>query len=578
MSLIFNEQAAPLSMSEPSSQVKLSSSSFLGKLQSVGVRLKLSVLITLSTLLFLAYQGISGMQQATQSIEDLYSQGMQQTIRAGKVLDALGNARSALLLAFQHEPASEFAKLHDHPTDKHITAINKSLTLLHHIVDNEILASDLLANEKAQVNRLVRQLDIVTDKGFNPALAALEAGNYTQANLILLKEINPVFKLVTEESQGFLDIQVAKGKANFEQAEQNINTFLYVVIITVVFSVLIISLLSLMIIRRINLASRQLEDTANKISTGDLTQRIHLTGSDEFTHIANYVNRIVANFQSIVKSTNQSTSQLARSAEENSAVAMQTKQNIVEQQQQTQLIATAIHQFTATVHEVAESASSALQASEHADSAASKGQYVVKDSIAMIESLSNEMQESVAAMQSLAHHAEDIGSVVDVIQSISEQTNLLALNAAIEAARAGEQGRGFAVVADEVRSLASRTQQSTQEIQQTIQSLQQGSRDATQRLVHGAENAQHTAIEAQKAGDALAEITKSVDQINALNAQIATAAEEQSSVTEEINRNITSISDISNQTACGAEQSSAASDELAQLAETMQAEIEAFSV
>jgi len=578
MSSLHNEQSVPLSMSEPSSQMKSNTPHFSGKLQSVAARLKLSVLLTLSALLFLAYQGISGMQQATLSIENLYSQGMQQTIRAGKVLDELGNARTALLLSFQHDPASEFAKLHGHPIDKHITAINKSLTLVHHIVDNEILASDLDADEKAELEKVTHALDYITDKGFKPALAALEAGDYTQANLILLKEINPDFKLVTEEMQKFLDIEVAEGKAHFEEAEQHANSFLYSVIITVVFCVLIISLLSLMIIKRINLATRQLEDTANKISTGDLTQRIRLTGNDEFTHIANYVNQIVASFQSIVKSTHQSTSLLARSAEENSAVAMQTRQNIVEQQQQTQLIATAIHQFTATVNEVAQSASSASQASEHADSAASKGQSVVKDSIAMIESLSNEMQESVAAMQSLAQHAEDIGSVVDVIQSISEQTNLLALNAAIEAARAGEQGRGFAVVADEVRSLASRTQQSTQEIQQTIQSLQQGSRDATQRLVHGAENAQHTAIEAQKAGDALAEITESVDQINAMNSQIATAAEEQSSVTEEINRNITSISDISNQTASGAEQSSAASDELAQLTETMRAEIEAFSV
>jgi methyl-accepting chemotaxis protein len=564
------------SINNPSSQVK--SSRFLEKLQSVSARLKLSLVITLSALLFLAYQGISGMQQATLSIEDLYSQGMQHTIRAGKVLDELGNARSALLLSLQHSPTSEFAKLHDHPIDKHISAIKKSLKLLHNIVDNEILSSDLLADEKTQINRLVRQLDIVTDKGFDLALAELEVGNYRQANIILLKNINPAFKLVTQEAQGFLDIQIAEGKANFDQAKENISSFRFKVIIIVILNMLLLSFLSVKIIRRINLASLNLESTANKISTGDLTQRINLTGSDEFTHIADYVNQIVGSFQNIVKSTHQSTSLLACSAEENSAVSMQTKQNILEQQQQTQCIATAIHQFTATVREVAQSASSASQASEHTNNAASKGQQVVKESIAMIESLSIEMQESVSAMKSLALHAEDIGSVVDVIQSISEQTNLLALNAAIEAARAGEQGRGFAVVADEVRTLASRTQQSTQEIQKTIQNLQQGSRDATHRLEQGAENAQQAAIEAQKVGEALTEITESVDQINAMNAQIATAAEEQSSVTEEINRNISSISDISNQTASGAEQSSAASHELAKLAETMQAEIEKFKV
>lgn len=552
--------------------------SLFAKLQSVSARLKLSILFTLSALIFLAFQGFSGMQKATESIENLYLQGMQHTIRSGKILDELGNARSALLLSLQHDPTSSLAKLHNHEVELHIEAINESLRVLHNIVDNEILNSDLSSEEKVQVNQLVQQLDTITDSGFSPALTALKAGDYQQTNLILLKKINPAFKLVSKEAQGFLDLQVAEAKNNFNRSKENIITFEYIVASTVVLSVFIISLLSVTIIRRINLASQQLEETSNIIARGDLSQRINLTGNDEFTYIANYVNQIVDSFQNVVKSTRQSTSQLARSAEENSAVAMQTKQNVVEQQQQTQLIATAIHQFSATVHEVAQSAGTALQVSEHADNAATKGQNVVKESIAMIENLANEMQESVAAMQSLAQHTEEIGSVIDVIQSISEQTNLLALNAAIEAARAGEQGRGFAVVADEVRSLASRTQQSTMEIQQTIQNLQQGSRDATQRLVEGSEHAQNTAKEAQKAGDALADITASVEQMNGLNTQIATAAEEQTSVTEEINRNIISISDISNQTAAGAEQSSAASDELAQLADTMQAEIEAFKV
>lgn len=554
------------------------SSNSTGKFQSISARLKLNVVLTLSALLFLAYQGITGMQQAAEALEDLHSQGMQHTIRAGTILAELGSARSSLLLAFQHNPESELSNLHNHALEKHLDSSKNAIQKLHSIIDNEILASPLTPSEKTQVNLLARELDKVTDEGFNPAVAALEEGDYKTANMILLDTINPEFKLVAEQANKFLEMQIAEAKVNYEQTEENSSRFLYLVIILVTFSVIIISLLSFLIIKRTHLASLQLEETANKISQGDLTQRIKLPGDDEFSHIATYVNQIVDSFQHIVESTHESTAKLARSAEENSTVAIQTKQNIYEQQQQTQLIATAIHQFTATVHEVAESASSAAQASKDADDAAFKGQDVVKESITMIESLSNEMQESVVAMQSLAQHAEDIGSVVDVIQSISEQTNLLALNAAIEAARAGEQGRGFAVVADEVRTLASRTQQSTQEILQTIQNLQQGSRDATQRLVQGAENAKFTATEAQKAGDALADITKSVDLINDMNAQIATASEEQSSVTEEINRNITNISDISNQTTLGAEQSSVASSELAELAETMQAEIEAFKI
>ncbi|MEF1174104.1 methyl-accepting chemotaxis protein [Vibrio sinaloensis] len=545
---------------------------------NVGTKLKLNVLLVLIAFVVLGYQGISGMQTSSGYIEELYSQGMQHTIRTSKVIDELGNARSSLLLAFQHDPSSNTASMHDHPIEFHIKQIESSLEALHHIIDNELLQSELAGDEKQVVNGLAQVVDDITEQGFLPAIAKLNSGEYYAANIILLKQINPKFQSAYQYAEQFFSMQVAEGRESFEQAEANSERFVWLVSAITIISLLVIVSMSLFVIRRVNHAVTELEDRSGKIAEGDLTQRLDMSGDDEFSHIAESVNQIVSSFRHVVQTNRESIGQLAQSAEENSAVAMQTKQNIMTQQSQTEQVATAINQFTATVHEVAQSAASAADASEQADVAAANGQQVVMDSVTMIESLSQEMQESVESMHQLAKHSEEIGSVVDVIQGISEQTNLLALNAAIEAARAGEQGRGFAVVADEVRTLASRTQESTEEILQTIQRLQQGSRDSTQRLETGARNALSTVDKAREAGDALTQIKTSVDQITAMNAQIATAAEEQSLVTEEINANISSISEISNQNAVGTEQSSAATLELANLAEVLRKEIEHYRV
>lgn len=502
---------------------------------------------------------------------------MQHTIRAGRILDELGSARSQLLLAFQHDPSSKYALMHDHPITMHVEGIQTSLTNLHRIVDNEILATVLDAQEKAVIQTLKEKLDQVTRQGFEPALQQLKAEKYDAANLILLQVINPLYNEIKKAAEAFLDIQTQEGKNNFSASQHEINQFIWMVSLLGAFALIVTTSLALLIAKRVNNAVHHLASSATHIAAGDLTQRIPVTGNDEFSDIAKYVNRIVTSFQEVISSNRHSVSALATAAEENAAVAMQTKQNIVEQQSQTQQIAAAIHQFTATVHEVAQSAGLAAEASEEAEQAAMQGRKVVEENIAMIEGLSNDLQKMLAAMQLLAKDSEDIGSVVDVIQSISEQTNLLALNAAIEAARAGEQGRGFAVVADEVRTLASRTQESTKQILQTVQRLQQSSRDSANLIEQGVSGASKAVEKARLAGTALSQITANVDRISTMNTQIATASEEQSAVTEEINKNIITISEISNQTALGAQQSSEATLELARLAESMQQEVARYN-
>lgn len=246
-----------------------------------------------------------------------------------------------------------------------------------------------------------------------------------------------------------------------------------------------------------------------------------------------------------VKDIAQGIASLARQTQANIA---HTREGVTQQHSDIDQVATAMNQMTATVQEVAKNAASAAEGAHNADNASNEGKVVVSEAMGAMDALAGNVQRASDAMQKLSADSEAIGAVLEVIRGIAEQTNLLALNAAIEAARAGEQGRGFAVVADEVRTLASRTQESTREIQEMIERLQGGAREAASAMDAGQQQTTVCEEMVEKAVEALAEISGSISMINNMNTQIASAAEEQGAVSEEINRNIVSINEVADTT------------------------------
>jgi methyl-accepting chemotaxis protein len=320
-------------------------------------------------------------------------------------------------------------------------------------------------------------------------------------------------------------------------------------------------------------------DELKRVASGDLSGNKRIArGRDEIGMLCEGLSEMKTQLKSLLTQVHATSQQLAASAEEMTAVTEQTRESISRQQMDINQIATAMNEMSASASEVAQNASLTSESAGHANTEARGGRSVVHSSINGIRSLAGSVNEAAGVIRQLEQHGVEIGSILDVIRGIAEQTNLLALNAAIEAARAGEQGRGFAVVADEVRTLASRTQQSTREIQAMIEQLQQGTRNAVSVMEQGREYTEKSVAQVEEAGSRLDMITSAVQSITDMNMQIATAAEEQSRVADEMSHSITDISHVSDETAQGAQHTSDASRQLAELSVQLQTLVGRFKV
>lgn len=317
---------------------------------------------------------------------------------------------------------------------------------------------------------------------------------------------------------------------------------------------------------------------ANKVASGDLTVSVQSDRGDEFGQLLAAFGAMVTNLRGLIREIDTGASSIASSSEELSVVTNQTSRGVAEQQSQTDQVATAMNEMVATVAEVAKSAEAAFQSANRASEKSNNGEKAVKETLEFVTELNRQSSDAMKQLQHLKAETQNIGTVLDVIKSVADQTNLLALNAAIEAARAGEQGRGFAVVADEVRSLAQRTQSSASEIETLISNLMLSADTSVSSIEAGNKLSEQTLERAELAGTTIREMAEAVEEIRQYNGQIATAAEQQTSVAEDINRNVTVIRDLGDQSAASTEQVSAASEELARLAEGLSTQIARFKV
>ncbi|MCW9024868.1 MAG: methyl-accepting chemotaxis protein [Gammaproteobacteria bacterium] len=426
------------------------------------------------------------------------------------------------------------------------------------------------------IDELQRQYFVLQDE-----LIQMHSSDKWRTDSYLIRnEISPLVNTIKNDINWLVEQQKTATEEGAQELLQQLGTTQQVVSILMVMGLLVsitaVFILNSIITKPLNTTVDALENIAQ--GEGDLTQRLVTKGNDEISRLSSSFNSFADKIQNTIKRVSESVIELTNAESKMSVIMKQTAEGTQKQHVHTEQVANAINEMTETVQKVVDNASSAAEFAHAADEQAQTGHAEVRSTIQLIEGLASEVEKAAGVINQLEDDSLKIGSVLKVIDDIAEQTNLLALNAAIEAARAGEQGRGFAVVADEVRNLAHRTQESTVEIQKMIEHLQDSTKQAVQVMDSGCNQARLSVEQGVKAEGSLQHITDAVNKINEMNTQIAEAAQQQGHVTEEINNNIISIMHEANDSSNNTSQLATASEDLVQLSKVLQGLVAGFKV
>ncbi len=522
--------------------------------------------------------GLMGMKASNDEMETLYSENMTNVLRLTRITQLMRDNRIQVLLALQHNPNNPgLIKLHDHPMTVHIDAVKKNIqeiTALWKIYTGGTLSP----KEKKLADDYAAKRAIFVKEGLLPTIEAELAGDFDRAGELIVTRVNPDFKPADDAAMALSDNGGAEAKQAYQSAASHYRTTLALVAFAVIGSILTSAIVGFMIVRSVATAAGSLVRASDAMANGDLSQRVLLTTRDELGVIGASFDAMGDAFSRAIRKVAESSSQVAVAAVQLNGAAERIASGAEAVASQAANAATAGNEISATSGNIAQNCQLAAEGARRASTSATSGAAVVDATMAVMGQIAAKVQQSAKTVASLGARSDQIGAIIGTIEDIADQTNLLALNAAIEAARAGEQGRGFAVVADEVRALAERTTRATREIDDMIKAIQGETGEAVAAMEQGVRQVEAGTLEAAKSGGALRDILEQINAVAMQVNQIAIAAEEQTATTSDISRNMTQITRVVEETAGGAHESATAAAQLRGNAEELQRLVRQFRV
>ena len=545
---------------------------------SIKTKIMIIMLIGCLAVIITGVLGLTGMKQSENKVETLYKKNLINVMRISQITGLMRDSRIQFLLALQHNPQNpEVVKLHDHGPEIHLDMVTENIE---EITDlwQEYTSTKLDPEEKKLAGAFAEKLDLFVKGGLLPVQEAVAAGNHLQATELTIQKTNPLFSEANVLAQAIYTEQKREATSSHEAAVSQYKKAMIIIIATIVVSIVLSLILGILIIRSIATAAAALMNASSAMAHGDLSQRVQLTTQDELGIIGKSFDEMADSFARAMHRVAESSAQVSAAAAEVNTTAERIATGAEEVAAQAGTVATAGEEMSATSGDIAQNCMMAAEGAQRASQAASNGAEVVRHTVEGIKFRGLKTRENAVIIESLGTRSNQIGAIVATIEDIADQTNLLALNAAIEAARAGEQGRGFAVVADEVRNLATRTTNATKEISDMIKAIQTETKQAIVSMEEGVKGTEKGATQAAQLETSLNDILEQINDVAMQVNQIATAAEEQTATTSEISNNMMQITQVVQDTATGAHQSAAAAAQLNSNAEELQQLVRQFKL